>query len=382
MSDSGATLPVIDLDLFRTQPHESAEVVAECKKAADALITYGALLLHDDRVSEDDNARFLDLLEDYFAQPEHALKEDERPELSYQVGVTLENTEKPKCAADEPCLRVIARLDPAERPLDITAHSPDPKCRFFWRMGARPPYETSFPGLNAPNVVPRAENLKDRWEATLEKWGASMKNAVEGVAEMAALGLGLSRETFTDAGAYGPHLLAPTASDLVKYGQKDTILAGFHTDLNFLTIHGRSRYPGLHIWARNTGKRIAVRFPSQGRYLLVQAGKQLEHLTGGLVKAGFHEVVVNASTVETIERRKIEFPERPLVRISSTFFWHLSSDYDLSPISSLARRAKELRLMDKNLGSSAAEDDEEVEYTPMKVGQQVQNELKHIALMV
>ena len=97
-----------------------------------------------------------------------------------------------------------------------------------------------------------------------------------------------------------PHLLAPTASDLVKYNKKDTILAGFHTDLNFLTIHGRSRYPGLHIWARNTGKRLLVQFPPTGRYLLVQAGKQLEHLTGGLIKAGYHEVVVNEATVAVI----------------------------------------------------------------------------------
>ena len=94
-----------------------------------------------------------------------------------------------------------------------------------------------------------------------------------------------------------PHLLAPTASDLVKYNEKDTILAGFHTDLNFLTIHGRSRYPGLHIWARNTGKRLLVQFPPTGRYLLVQAGKQLEHLSGGLIKAGYHEVVVNEPTL-------------------------------------------------------------------------------------
>ena len=36
-------------------------------------------------------------------------------------------------------------------------------------------------------------------------------------------------------------------SDLVKYGKKDTIIAGFHTDPNFLTIHGWSRYPGLNI---------------------------------------------------------------------------------------------------------------------------------------
>lgn len=89
---STTTLPIIDLDLFLSHPAHSDVVLAECKKAAEALITYGALIVHDSRVSEDDNSAFLDLQEDYFAQPEAALKEDERPELGYQVGVTLENT--------------------------------------------------------------------------------------------------------------------------------------------------------------------------------------------------------------------------------------------------------------------------------------------------
>lgn len=373
------TLPVIDLDVFLTQPEQSDAVLWECKKAADALISHGALLLHDSRVSEDDNSTFLDLLEEYFAQPESALKQDERPELGYQVGVTLENTEKPKCAVDEPCLDVIARLDPAERPLDITAHDPDPKCRFFWRMGETPPYETAFPGLNAANVVPQAKELRERWSPVMEKWGHAMKTAVEDLGEMAAIGLGLPRQTFKDAGKYGPHLLAPTASDLVKYSEKDTILAGFHTDLNFLTIHGRSRYPGLHIWARNTGKRIPVKFPATGRYLLVQAGKQLEHLSGGLIKAGYHEVVVNEATLQVVEKRKTEFPSRPLIRISSTFFWHLSSDYDLAPNPSLAARARALRADTVNLGK--IDPVEDYVYEPMKVGQQVQNELRHIALL-
>jgi len=318
----------------------------------------------------------LDLLEDYFAQPEEVLKQDERPELSYQVGVTLENTEKPKCAVDEPCLKIIERLDPAERPLDITAHSPDPKCRFFWKMSEKPPYETQFPALNASNVVPQAEHIRSRWPTVMEKWGKSMKDAVSDLAEMVAIGLDLPPEVFREAGKYGPHILAPTASDLVKYGAKDTILAGFHTDLNFLTIHGRSRYPGLHIWARNTGKRIPVRMP-EGNYLLVQAGKQLEHLTGGLIKAGFHEVVVNERTIETIKQRKVEFPDRPLIRISSTFFWHLSSDYDLAPVPSLLERARALKAERLKLGVN----EEETVYQPMKVGRQVQNELKHIALM-
>jgi len=208
----------------------------------------------------------------------------------------------------------------------------------------------------------------------MHRWGQSVKSAVDGLCEMAALGLGLPRETFSNAGRYGPHLLAPTASDLVKYGEEDTILAGFHTDLNFLTIHGRSRYPGLHIWARNSGKRIPVKFPPTGNYLLVQAGKQLEHMTGGLIKAGFHEVVVNDATLEVIERRKQEFPERPLIRISSTFFWHLSSDYDLAPIVPLLERARTIANISRKM------EDEPI-YEPMKVGQQVQNELRHIALL-
>ncbi|RYP05651.1 hypothetical protein DL764_003660 [Monosporascus ibericus] len=388
-------LPIIDLDVFRQGPRDSDAAQAECAKAARALITYGALVLHDSRVSEVDNATFLDLLEDYFAQPEEALRRDERPELGFQVGVTLENTEKPKCAADGACLDVIRRLAPEERPLDVSAHEPDPKCRFFWRMAdGVPPYETQFPALNAENVVPADPAIRGRWTPVMEKWGRSMKSAVSGLAEMAAVGLGLSASTFTDAGRYGPHLLAPTASDLVKYGKKDTILAGFHTDLNFLTIHD--------IWARNTGKKIPVKIP-EGNYLLVQAGKQLEHLTGGLIKAGCtyitrvppdfrdpqsnksllmdadHEVVVNQQTLEVIERRKQTLPDRPLVRISSTFFWHLSSDFDLAPIPALAEQARALRAEQFNLGR---DEGEEVVYEPMKVGQQVQNELKHIELMV
>lgn len=100
---------------------------------------------------------------------------DERPEYSYQVGVTLENTEKPKCASDESCLAIIEKLDPAERPLDILGHGADPKCRFFWKMQQKPPYETKFPSLNMPNVIPK--KFEDTWEERLERWGKSMKTA-------------------------------------------------------------------------------------------------------------------------------------------------------------------------------------------------------------
>lgn len=68
-------------------------------------------------------------------------------------------------------------------------------------MQTPPPYPTGFPSLNMPNVVPAA--FSSTWQGTLETWGRSMKDAVEGVARMAAVGLGLGQETFTDAGKYG-----------------------------------------------------------------------------------------------------------------------------------------------------------------------------------
>lgn len=70
----------------------------------------------------------------------------------------------------------------------------------------------------------------------------------------------------------GPHLLAPTGSDLSKYGNLNSVFAGYHYDLNFLTIHGRSRFPGLFIWLRD-GRKVPVKVPEG--CLLLQAGKQV-----------------------------------------------------------------------------------------------------------
>ena len=68
--------------------------------------------------------------------------------------------------------------------------------------------------------------------------------------------------------------------------------------------------------------------------------------------------------------RRAQFPDRPLIRISSTFFWTLSADYDLAPIPALAAKAHARRADAINLGKTDVE--EEVIYETLKVGQQVQ----------
>jgi len=46
-------------------------------------------------------------------------------------------------------------------------------------------------------------------------------------------------------------------------------LFAWNTDLNFLTIHGRSRFPGLYVWTRE-GKKILVKVPPKCLLLQVR----------------------------------------------------------------------------------------------------------------
>lgn len=187
---------------------------------------------------------------------------------------------------------------------------------------------TDFPQLHADPVIP--DGFTD-WQAVMDSWGTLLLATVTTIAEMYAQGLDLPINTFTSLMEYGPHLLAPTGTDLARFGKLGTVMASFHSDLGFLTIHGRSRFPGLFVWTRE-GKKLAVKVPHG--CLLLQAGKQFEWLTGGQVLAGYHEVVVTEKTVEAID--KAFQSGHSLWRVSSTMFTHIANDEILQPLGPFA----------------------------------------------
>jgi isopenicillin N synthase-like dioxygenase len=141
----------------------------------------------------------------------------------------------------------------------------DSKWRFFWKIGERPEEVKD----DIPQTIP--EDFPE-WEEQMNKWGGQMIDGCFVVAEMAAVGMGLASDTFSSKMVGGPHLLAPTASDLIKY-PVGTAFASFHYDLNFITIHGKSRYPGLFLWTREW-KKMPVKIPAG--CLLLQAGIMFE----------------------------------------------------------------------------------------------------------
>ncbi|ESQ32510.1 hypothetical protein EUTSA_v10004473mg [Eutrema salsugineum] len=324
-------LPVVDLSRYLQFSDDGSvsqlgtDLLDSCREVSRILKETGALLVKDPRCSAQDNDRFIDMMETYFQMPDDFKRLQERPNLHYQVGVTPEGVEVPRSLVDEEMQEKFKTMPEEYKP--HTPKGPDHKWRYMWRVGPRPS-DTRFKELNSEPVIP--EGFPE-WKEIMDSWGYKMISAVEVVAEMAAIGFGLPKDAFTSLMKQGPHLLAPTGSDLSCYNEEGTIFAGYHYDLNFLTIHGKSRFPGLYIWLRN-GEKVAVKVPVG--CLLIQAGKQIEWLTAGECIAGMHEVVVTSKTMDAIKLAKEQ--NRSLWRVSSTLFAHIASDAELKPLGHFA----------------------------------------------
>ena len=98
------------------------------------------------------------------------------------------------------------------------------------------------------------------------------------------------------------------------------------------------------------------------RSLARQAGQQMEYVTGGHVRAGYHEVVVDEAARAAAARVKAEGGS--LWRVSTTMFGTVRSDATLAPFPRFA-------------SEPAAK---EGKYPPLKAGQQVLNELLAIGM--
>ena len=214
---------------------------------------------------------------------------DAKPEYHFQVGVTPEKIERARDHYEK-----VKHLPDEDKPMSPFPPTVDMKWRYMWKIGERSHSNDDF-----PQVLPEGYPL---WEERMNTWGAKLLQAGSTAAEMAAIGMGLEADTFTKRMIGGAHLLAPTGSDLVR-NDVGTTLAGFHYDIAFLTVHGKSRYPGLYVWLRNW-KRVPVKIPKG--CLLLQAGSSFEHITGGYVLSGYHEVMYTEDTKRVLENVKEE----------------------------------------------------------------------------
>ena len=296
-----------------------------------------------------------------------------------QTGATPSGTEVPRCLGDVDLQRRMRSYSDANAA--VTPERADVKWRYFWPLHSRAARARGDPPY-LEQVVPRG---MPAWRGTLDAWGGSLVDTVETIALLLAVGYGLREDAFTELLEAGHHLLAPTGAlrmyrscschasaahqvsctlpvgtcrlscaasplpqllqlrssprvlkiksqcagcDLRAHARPGAVFAGYHYDFNFLTCHGKSRYPGLRAWLRD-GSRLPVRVPDG--CLLLQAGRQLAWLTGGDIEEGMHEVVCSEQTLAAVERARTD-ETRSLWRVSSTVFAHVGPDVVLRPI--------------------------------------------------
>ena len=155
------------------------------------------------------NEEYIDLMEEYFEKTGELFYSGEKveeikAEWMYQVGATPEFIE---IARDHSEKILELNFTPENMPVSPLKPIFDAKWRYMWKIGERPQGAAD----DFPKVIPRDFLL---WEKKMNKWGTKMLEAIFTLAEMSALGMGVSRDTFTKRMQGGAHLLAPTGSDL------------------------------------------------------------------------------------------------------------------------------------------------------------------------
>ena len=226
------------------------------------------------------------------------------PEMGFETGLTPEFFEKARDHSER--MNLLEKPNDPKSPINPIK---DAKWRYLYIIGAQ--------GVESEDLLPDTHVPSDfpEFKEYFDKWGYTMLDAVKIVTEMTALGLDLPRDYFIKLLNGGSHRLAPTGSNLLTQ-PVGTVFAGYHYDFNFLTIHGKSRYPGLSIWLRD-GQKIPAAIPNDT--LLLQSGKQFEMLTGGYIQCGFHEVIYTEGTQEKYNEY-LETKGENQWRVSSTLF--------------------------------------------------------------
>ncbi len=312
----------IDLTPITLSAHSGEASDRVAHRVVDSLVETGAVVVRSPFVQDGDNTSYLKMLEGYCGRSQEELRADERPEAFRQVGITLpggEDFHLSQHFRDQLGCRMLTG-DRAPYPCDgANLHM-----RFFWRHGERR-HSRLFPQSHADPVIPAGI---PEWEATMTGWGNKMYASGELLMRHVERGLGVTPGSLVEMLRFGPHLVAPTAIDLAGL-PLGTVTSDVHTDFNPLTLHGAAAYSTLVCWTKG-GLPFLVRVPPG--CLLVQAGVGLEWMTGGAIKAGYHQTVVLPETIRQIETLA---PGRSTIRASSTFFLHFDWEATLQVLPEL-----------------------------------------------
>lgn len=281
--------------------------------AATSMLQYGVAVIRDHRVSSGMRSRGISMMQRYFLQPREVLERDVRRDPGKVIGVKLAGTE-----LSRDWQKLMGEIPEDHRPWSYYApRIRNPHDRYHWRAILPDSFQAMEPPerelLLADQVLPWAPNFHE-WAEVMNDLSENLLAAVFDFARLLSVGLGLREEDLVEGMIGGTNLLAPTGANLLNFPNVGDVQASWHRDFGRFTIHLQASHPGLICWTRDLHP-FLVRVPEG--CLLVQAGMELEHLTGGAIPAGFHEIVTLPQTLEAI--RNATTPEHR-VRVAFPLF--------------------------------------------------------------
>ena len=149
----------------------------------------------------------------------------------------------------------------------------------------------NYPGNVSPQDFPDLLPTMRKVSLVMEKTGDAVLDAL-------SLSMGLEeKDSIKKFTKYGDHYTQNLCTLNIHEKPVGNVISKLHFDRELLTVHTRSNYPCLILYTTEEKSRRIVAKPPPGS-LCVQAGLQLEWLTGGYFASGFHEVIVTEEAKE------------------------------------------------------------------------------------
>jgi hypothetical protein len=225
------------------------ELQEMCRVLLESFHHTGIVFVKDPRMNEADNQVFIDMMQKYYEDLAARIQREENPDQPFTEG------------------------------------------RILWAIEDHP-NEESWPNFIAKDVP--------EWESILNRWGRTFLEGLKTITSMFEKGSGLPLGTISWKFASATHILNPSGFDLDVMGL-GTVLTTIHYDMSYITVHGNSRFPVFSAWLRD-GRKVDIEIPEG--YLMFQAGKIFEHITGGYVLAGHHIVLHSDTTALAVAQAK------------------------------------------------------------------------------
>lgn len=253
------------MEIYKFGEIDSKNIYNELKNNSCMLINLNHIKYYDYFIKE---------MEKYFSQPSEKKYYDCSPDRYWQSGYIPAYMYRP------PNTDNLYFSDNNDYPYESL--STDNNEKYSWKLYKN--LNESKQYFTEPDTCVPNNNKK------LNNFGICIYDKIESILTKLSIGLGIDDDFLTNIIKDGPSTLSTFCYDVIDR-KHNRSAKGYSNELSLITVFCPSVYNHINIWTTNTRKKISVTIPDN--CILIQAGLQLEYLTGGTIQAGYNEIVIS-----------------------------------------------------------------------------------------